>query len=226
MNWKKIWYFIWREDSWSSWVVNVVLAIIIVKFLIYPGLGLLLGTGFPVVAVVSCSMQHEESNCWPDFYMKSGGSFEDLKRSIAKPKMLCGKAMEESNQNSDYWEVCGGWYESREITKEEFSKFPQNKGFNIGDIFILQKPKDIKLGEVIVYNNGFNAAPIIHRVIEINEEDGKTFYKTKGDYNEKSYAFEEKISENKVYGKVLLKVPYLGWVKIMFNMLLKMVGVV
>lgn len=57
----KIWYFVWKEDSLASWLVNVILAFIIVKFLIYPGLGLLLGTGYPVVAVVSSSMEHSSN---------------------------------------------------------------------------------------------------------------------------------------------------------------------
>ncbi|MDD5649932.1 MAG: signal peptidase I [Candidatus Nanoarchaeia archaeon] len=63
---KKVWHFIWKEDSFASWVVNVILAFIIVKFLIYPGLGLLLGTSYPVVAVVSSSMEHNTDfeNWW------------------------------------------------------------------------------------------------------------------------------------------------------------------
>ena len=55
---KKIWHFIWHDNSLASWIVNVILAFLIVKFLIYPGLGLLFGTGYPVVAVVSSSMEH------------------------------------------------------------------------------------------------------------------------------------------------------------------------
>lgn len=56
--WRKVWHFLWEEDSVLSWVVNIVVAFILVKFLVYPGLGLVLGTGFPVVAVVSGSMEH------------------------------------------------------------------------------------------------------------------------------------------------------------------------
>ena len=62
---KKIWNFIWHEDSVASWVVNVVLAFILVKFVLYPGLGFLLGTSLPVVAVVSGSMEHDGNfNDW------------------------------------------------------------------------------------------------------------------------------------------------------------------
>ncbi len=56
--WKKTWHFIWEEDSLASWLVNILLAFVLVKFIIYPGLGLLLGTNYPVVAVVSGSMEH------------------------------------------------------------------------------------------------------------------------------------------------------------------------
>ncbi|MEK6835766.1 MAG: signal peptidase I, partial [Nanoarchaeota archaeon] len=58
MSFKKIWNFIWHSDSLLSWIVNVILAFILVKFIIYPGLGLVLQTTHPVVAVVSKSMEH------------------------------------------------------------------------------------------------------------------------------------------------------------------------
>src|SRR3989344_4717420 len=58
---RKIWHFIWEEDSFASWIVNIVIAFVLVKFIIYPGLGLALGTTHPVVAVMSSSMEHRES---------------------------------------------------------------------------------------------------------------------------------------------------------------------
>lgn len=56
---KKLWYFIWEDDSLLSWIINVILAFILIKFLIYPGLGLMLGTDYPIVAVISSSMEHD-----------------------------------------------------------------------------------------------------------------------------------------------------------------------
>ena len=55
---KQIWHFIWEDDSLLSWVVNAVLAFIIVKWIIYPLLAVILGTSYPIVAVVSNSMEH------------------------------------------------------------------------------------------------------------------------------------------------------------------------
>ena len=55
---KKVYHFLFKEDSVLSWIVNLVLAFVLVKFIIYPGLSLLLGTSLPLVAVVSGSMEH------------------------------------------------------------------------------------------------------------------------------------------------------------------------
>lgn len=59
--WKKIWNFIWNEDSILSWIVNIILAFVLIKFVVYPLLGLVLGTGYPIVAVVSGSMEHDSN---------------------------------------------------------------------------------------------------------------------------------------------------------------------
>ncbi len=61
LNFKKIWHFLSKEDSLLSWTINLVLAFLLVKFIIYPLLGLLLNTSFPVVAVVSSSMEHNSN---------------------------------------------------------------------------------------------------------------------------------------------------------------------
>lgn len=58
---KKTWWFIWEEDSLLSWIVNIILAFVLIKFIVYPGLGFLLGTSYPIVAVVSGSMEHDGS---------------------------------------------------------------------------------------------------------------------------------------------------------------------
>ena len=66
---------------------------------------------------------------------------------------------------------------------------------------------------------GNKPQPIIHRVVKTWQEDGDYFYQTKGDHNSESIAGslgETKISEDRVYGKGVLRIPYLGWVKILF----------
>ena len=81
---KKTWHFIWEDNSIWSWVVNIVLAFVLIKFIVYPGLGFLLSTTHPVVAVVSGSMEHNKMNFeewWDtnkDWYEKNNIKREDF----------------------------------------------------------------------------------------------------------------------------------------------------
>ena len=77
---KKIWKFVWHDDSLLSWIVNIILAFILVKFIIYPGLGLIFNTNLPVVAVVSQSMEHNSN--FDQFWEKRGIWYE--RNDIAK----------------------------------------------------------------------------------------------------------------------------------------------
>ena len=78
MTLKKIWNFIWHSNSLLSWVVNIILAFLIVKFLIYPGLGFALGgTSHPIVAVVSASMEHNNQN-FDEWWLKNSQMYEEF----------------------------------------------------------------------------------------------------------------------------------------------------
>ena len=68
--WKKVWHFIWDDDSIWSWIANIALAFVLIKFVVYPALGFLLHTTHPVVAVVSESMEHNIN--FDDWWGKSG----------------------------------------------------------------------------------------------------------------------------------------------------------
>jgi|TARA_Y100000034_G_C6893287_1_gene411374 signal peptidase I len=182
MNFKKIWNFIWKEDSVWSWIVSLILAFIIVKFIIYPLIGLVLGTGFPIVAVVSESMEHD------------GMNFDE------------------------WWDSKGEWYEERDISKEEFFSFKFKNGFNKGDVMVLigKESKDINIGDVVVFKSNLEY-PVIHRVVEKELEDGDYYFQTKGDNNEASSNSEMKISEDRIIGKAVVRLPLLGWIKIWFS---------
>ncbi|MBR9700277.1 signal peptidase I [Candidatus Woesearchaeota archaeon] len=55
---KRFWHWLWNDDSVLSWALSILFAFVVIKWVLYPLLGLLLGTQFPVVAVVSNSMEH------------------------------------------------------------------------------------------------------------------------------------------------------------------------
>lgn len=192
---KRFYNFIVHGDSTLSWIINVIIAFIIVKFLIYPLLGVVLSTSYPLVAVVSSSMDHDI------IFNENTKNFE-----------ICGKIFPEKDKLNfdEYWDICGDYYETNlQITKEQFKEFPHKNGFKKGDIMILIGSKDLKLGDVIVYPNPNFKYPIIHRVVETNNNR----FITKGDHN--GIKDNQEITE--YLGKTILRVPKLGYVKIIFT---------
>ena len=120
--WKKTWWFIWESDSIWSWIVNIILAFVIIKFLVYPGLGFVMQTSHPIVAVVSGSMEHKTVH---PCMMRSGAGCLEVNKEYYE---MCGNIFEKK-QKVDFdffWETCGSWYEDNtDITKEEFIRLWQ-----------------------------------------------------------------------------------------------------
>lgn len=205
---KKVWHFFWHDDSLGSWAANIVVAFLVIRFIVYPLLGIMLGTSFPIVAVVSESMEHGLHN-----------------------NIICGKEFETFPESFDnFWDVCGSWYEAQGITKEEFEKFPLKSGFNKGDVIILWRARESNLGvgDVLIFA-GNKPQPIIHRIVRVWQEDGVYYYQTKGDHNSgsiKGDLGEEKIAQSRILGKGVIRIPYFGWVKILFVELLKPFGII
>lgn len=201
---RKIWWFIWEDNSIWSWIVNIILAFVIIKFLIYPGLGFMLGTTHPVVAVVSSSMEHpggfdywfeNKESCFSDSLHTKPISQEDILFKFG-------------------------------ITGEDFETFAFKNGFNKGDIIVLVEPKELKVGDVLVFQTTQKPDPIIHRIINVKQlNGGDKKYRTKGDNNCDSSGFEKAVTKDKMIGKALFRVPFLGWLKIGFVNLLKGIGI-
>jgi len=180
---------VWKEDSLLSWAVSIALSFIIIKFLIYPGMGFVLGTNLPVVAVISESMEHN-------------GDFDSWWSSQATCSYgRCTQA---------------DWYAEKDISKDDFLNFPMRSGFDKGDIIILRGAdyENLHIGEVIVFQSGL-AYPIIHRVVEKDDVistkgDHNTKQITDPKLNEKY------ISKDKLIGRAWLRIRWLGYIKIWF----------
>ncbi|MCB9358327.1 signal peptidase I [Candidatus Woesearchaeota archaeon] len=202
--WKKIWHFIWHSDSVWSWLLNIVLAYFFILYIFYPGVGLIFNTSYPLVAVVSGSMEHAAVN-------HDGGSPFICDNSYSKTDLYLSF--------DEYWQMCGNWYENKGIQKEQFSEFDFKDGFNKGDIMFIYgtTPKNLKTGDIIVFIAGNRPDPIIHRIIDIDIKDGKYYYTTKGDHNQGSGLVDINISEDAVLGKAVFRVPYFGWIKVWFT---------
>lgn len=120
-----------------------------------------------------------------------------------------------------------GKYSTFEITKEIFQKFSLRRGFDKGDILFIvgADPAKLKIGDIILFKSGAKNTPIIHRIIKIEEENGKKFFTTIGDNNAQiltpnnnlAGVDERRISEDQLVGKAVFRiVPWLGWVKLVF----------
>lgn len=179
-------------------MVNILIAFVLIKFLIYPGIGFALGTQLPVVAVISESMQHN-------------GRFDAWWNSSA----VCdyGNTTVRCKQSD--------WYESKGITKEQFSEYNMRNGFNKGDIIILKGVtfENLQVGDVLVFHSKLSY-PVIHRVVSKND-----LIETKGDHNQRQIVEmtlnEKYITKDQIIGKAWVKIPYLGYVKIWFTELIQ-----
>jgi hypothetical protein len=128
---------------------------------------------------------------------------------------------------NDWFTTHTSKYNNLGIQQEEFKEFAFKKGFDKGDILLLLKANSAKLkvGDIIAFNAGTKGTPVIHRIIKIEEKNGKKIFTTMGDNNERMLTpennlgkvDEREIKENQLVGKAVIRVaPWLGWVKLIF----------
>ncbi len=144
---RQAWNWIWHSDSLLSWVVALVLAFIVVKFVFFPALSFLLGTPLPLVVVESSSMEH--------------------------PGSFVGNVIGAEDNFELWWQGKGGWYEQNGIDKEETQTWGLKTGFGKGDIMIVYGRFKPEVGDVIIFNAN-TQHPIIHRIVSINGETIQT----------------------------------------------------
>lgn len=217
---KNFWNYVWYGESFGSYALNFFFAFIIIKFIFFPTLGLILNNDYPIVAIVSGSMEHKIV----DNKICSSHVLDVSKKSL--------------NQD-EWWSFCGKYYEDKfNLTKSNFENFDYKNGLNIGDVMILygKNPRNIQIGEILVFipqdkmPNGqsmffTNYGPVIHRVVDKYEKDGQLYFRTKGDHNADSrIGFENDIPENDVIGVAIFRVPYVGYVKLLLNNGLNFIG--
>lgn len=213
---KKFWNFLWYDDSIWSWIVNIIVAFILIKFVVYPILSLLLGTGLPIVAVVSGSMEHKFAPICERYV--SGGlciSYSDTRYEA------CGVSSQSKKTltKSEYWQYCGSWYSSRNISNDTFQNYPFSSGFNTGDVMVVRAKSwnSLKVGDVIVWV-ATDKTPIIHRIVSIKTENGIRTVSTKGDHNADQITGGQRseitITQAQYVGNAVIRIPYLGYVKL------------
>lgn len=168
---RRFWKFL-KEDSWQSWIVSLILAFVVIKFVFFPLLSFVMGTSLPLVVVESCSMYHS-------------AGFDE------------------------WWNENGEWYELNGITKSDFREFGFRNGINKGDIVLVGGRGGFDVGDVIIFESSFRH-PLIHRVVDLD------LLATKGDNNPGQLGAEQDIPEEDVLGRSLMRIPYAGWIKLIF----------
>jgi signal peptidase I len=112
---------------------------------------------------------------------------------------------------------------------------PFDRTLDTGDIILIQNvnPKDLKTNypnsDIIIYQNPDdpNRTPIVHRIVAVNDINGTLYFQTKGDGNGDQWPAVPSSSEydsnifyhngigvpqNLVEGKVVMRIPWLGWI--------------
>lgn len=199
---KKFWRYAHDENVYLGWAIDFIAAILIIQLVVFPLLSFSLGTDLPVVAVVSTSMEHNINVNERGQYFMCGSTF----------------ATRESVDFDFWWSNCGSWYEENtDISKETFQSFSFSNGFNEGDVMIVKGTsiEDIEIGQVLVFEASRRSIPIIHRVVDINEND-EIILQAKGDNNGDVFSAlgEDRITEDKVIGVAIGRIPFVGLLKI------------
>lgn len=108
------------------------------------------------------------------------------------------------------------FYGEKGISIEDTVDWDFQNGLNKGDVIFVVRAKNLEVGDVVIFEGG-ERYPIIHRLVRNSEP-----YQTMGDNNygqlkpPRSLTDETNISEDQLVGKAVFRVPYLGWIKLIF----------
>ncbi|NJE26650.1 signal peptidase I [Thermococcus sp. MV5] len=79
-------------------------------------------------------------------------------------------------------------------------------------LVIISPEEDIKIGDVVLYEVELSKKKykVLHRVIDIKEREEQIIYITKGD--NRRYADAWYVNKEDIIGKLLISIPYVGYV--------------
>ena len=185
--WDKLWFLIWKDDSFKGWIFSILFIFIFIKFIFFPTLGFITGTSLPLAIVESCSMYH------------NGNLFSDSDAWLERHENKYAKFL----------------INSLDFQEFPFQK-GFNKG-DILLIVRAKPEKLEKGDVIIFDSNQRNPVIHRIVSIKENSENGERVFATIGDNNGGQLSFEKEIKEEQLVGKAVFNVaPYFGWVKLVF----------
>ncbi|MEM2115375.1 MAG: signal peptidase I [Candidatus Woesearchaeota archaeon] len=181
---KKFWRWLNTSDSILATIVWLVIIYVSMRYVLYPTLGFFLKTPYPIVAVVSRSMEHK-------------GSFEEWWNS--------------GMYNITQSQIYGSFNITLQQFKS--FPFPNGLKKGDVILLYGKSPEEIEIGDVIVFSTPSGKA-VIHRCVAKWNEDDVWYFTTKGDANlgiAKDHSIQEfKIHQNRLLGVAFFRIPYLG----------------
>jgi signal peptidase len=84
-------------------------------------------------------------------------------------------------------------------------------GIQVGDVVIIARINTslLKDGDIAAYRNPDMDVPTVHRIVDIERDDGQAEYIFKGDANQ--LPDEKPVQPQQIVGKAVLVVPKIGW---------------
>lgn len=97
---------------------------------------------------------------------------------------------------------------------------------NINDGVIIKESKEYNVGDIIAFESKSGKSVTIHRVIDIQEENGQKLYKTKGDGN--NIEDRDLVQQDQIKGKSVGKIKNAGNILnfIMKNIVYVFIGII
>ncbi len=124
---------------------------------------------------------------------------------------VVSNSMKHMNAEVTYYQ----WSEKNlDYDRNYIDSWPVSNGFAVGDMPVIKGQEKYEVGDVIVYSVEGIGAPIIHRIIKIND-DGT--YQTKGDNNSGQLPYESSVKPEQIKGKVIFIIPKIGYFKVLLN---------
>lgn len=192
---KRFWQFVWNDDSLLSWAVAFILAFVLIKFLIYPGLGLILATSHPIVAVVSSSMEHNEN--FETWWGNSSKWYEDNDITKADFETF---SMKNGFNKGDLMILRG--------------KKPAD--IQVGEILVFQSHKTKPTAEPIIHRVVAKQKKDGSYVFQTKGDNYKTNPASINACGPEGCIDETNINEQQIIGVAWLNIPCLGYAKIWF----------
>jgi signal peptidase I len=135
------------------------------------------------------------------------------------------RVVESGSMCVPYGGACNGWLSLDHPFAQTLHK---------GDIIVIQavNPADLNANypnsDIIVYKNPNGVTPIVHRIISEQTINGTLYFKTKGDGNGPitwpdvpnyydNIPDSRGVPQNLVEGKVILRIPWLGWITLLMK---------